>query len=103
MLSSFCNDIYEMLSRRHPNSQIFVIGDEHFYHANIINYTRSQFMDALDMNETIIRKHNEVVGPDDIVIFLGDFAFKKAHIKELNQRLNGHKYLSWVIMMLLIY
>ena len=90
---TFCKDIYNMLSRKYPNRNIYLISDEHFFHENIIDYGRSQFADVKQMNEYIIQKHNETVGPEDIVIFLGDFSFKKGKIKELLARLNGHKYL----------
>lgn len=93
MLTSFCLDIYQMLCKKYPNRKIYVISDHHFYHRNIIDYTRDMFSDVLEMNEYIIKRHNETVGVDDIVIFLGDFSFKKGLIKELLEKMNGHKYL----------
>lgn len=93
MLKSFCKDIYNMLSSKYPNRNIFIIGDEHFYHYNIINYTRTNFSSIEEMNNFIIKTHNEVVGKDDIIIFLGDFCFKANSIKEIINKLNGHKYL----------
>jgi len=50
--------------------------DYHFSHFNIIRYCKRPFETAEEMNETIIRKHNERVKPDDTVFFLGDFIFK---------------------------
>ncbi len=47
------------------------------------------------MNETIIRKHNERVKPDDTVFFLGDFIFKGGKeggvekYRQFEKRLNG--------------
>ena len=41
------------------------------------------------MNILIIK----ILAPDDIIIFLGDLAFKNSNIKELLKSLNGHKYL----------
>lgn len=93
MLSSFCQDIYQMLCRKFPNRNIYIIGDHHFYHQNILNYSRFQFSTVEEMNDYIIKCHNEVVGNDDIVIFLGDFCFKKAQIKDILSQMNGHKYL----------
>lgn len=93
MKFSFCKDIYNLLCKKHPNKRIFLIGDHHFYHNNIINYIRTEFSDVSEMNEYIIKKHNEIVNQDDIVIFLGDFSFKKAEIKQLLNKMNGHKYL----------
>ena len=40
------------------------------------------------MNETIISRHNEVVGPGDFVFFLGDLTFQK-NTSELLDRMNG--------------
>ena len=34
-----------------------------------------------------------MITKDDIVIFLGDFCFKYGSIKEILDRMNGHKYL----------
>lgn len=93
MAISYYKDIYEYLCRKHPNKKIYVISDHHFYHSNIINYERPEFSNVCEMNEHIINSHNSVVSVDDIVIFLGDFSFKKGVIKELLSRMNGHKYL----------
>ena len=90
---TFCKDIYNTLSRKYPNRNIYLISDQHFYHQNILSYGRGEFSSVEQMNEHIIQKHNEVVGQDDIVIFLGDFSFKKGKISNLLSRLNGHKYL----------
>ena len=90
---AFCKDIYNMLSRKYPNHKIYLISDEHFFHQNIIEYSRSEFADVDQMNEHIINVHNEAVQPDDIVIFLGDFSFRNGKVSNLLARLNGHKYL----------
>ena len=93
MATSLVKDIYQMLCSKYPNRNIYVIGDQHFFHSNIINYTRSNFANVLEMNQYIIDKHNEVVNKDDIVIFLGDFCFKKDSIQDVVRQMNGHKYL----------
>lgn len=42
--------------------------------------------------EMIIERWNNVVGKDDIVYFLGDFAFRnKTEAEKIGRRLNGHK------------
>lgn len=47
------------------------------------------------MNEALIRNWNAVVGPDDLVFHLGDFAFKLCdeaeRIRGIFHRLNGRK------------
>lgn len=90
---TFCQDIYDMLCRRHSGSNIYVIGDQHFYHQNIIKYSRGQFSSVQEMNNYIRKCHNEVVGVNDIVIFLGDFCLNNPGIREFAETLNGHKYL----------
>ena len=50
--------------------------DYHFSHFNIISYCNRPFKTAEEMNETIIKQHNERVKPEDTVFFLGDFIFK---------------------------
>lgn len=82
-----------MLCRKYPNRNIYIIGDHHFFHNNIIHYTREDFSSVLDMNEYIINVHNGTVGKEDIVIFLGDFCFRKDFIKDILTKMNGHKYL----------
>jgi len=69
--------------------------DYHFSHFNIIRYCKRPFETAEEMNETIIRKHNERVKPDDTVFFLGDFIFKGGKeggvekYRQFEKRLNG--------------
>ena len=93
MITSFTQDIYQMLCRKYPNRNIYLISDQHFFHNNIIYYTRSQFTGVSTMNQYIINKHNEIVSKDDIVIILGDFCFKREYIKDTLMQMNGHKYL----------
>lgn len=93
MRTSIIPDIYEMLCRKHPNSKIYAIADHHFYHGNIIQYTRKSFNNVEGMNQLIIKFHNKIVNKEDIVLLLGDFCFKNSAIKEIAEQLNGHKYL----------
>ena len=93
MAISFYKDIYNLLSKKHPNRKIYVISDHHFFHSKIIQYERPEFNDVFEMNEFIVKLHNETITPDDVVIFLGDFCFKKNAIKDFLNRMNGHKYL----------
>ncbi|MFH1309869.1 MAG: metallophosphoesterase [Candidatus Omnitrophota bacterium] len=69
--------------------------DYHFSHFNIIRYCNRPFKTVEEMNETIIRKHNERVKPEDTVFFLGDFIFKggkeggEEKYRQFEKRLNG--------------
>ena len=72
--------------------KVFLIGDCHFQHANIIKYCNRPFKDVDDMTEKLIKYWNEVVGANDIVYVVGDFALcGKQKIIEIGQRLNGRK------------
>jgi calcineurin-like phosphoesterase family protein len=72
--------------------KIFLIGDPHFGHRNIIHYCNRPFDSVEQMNEALIKNWNSVVGKQDIVYVLGDFALcGKDRIIEITQRLNGRK------------
>lgn len=68
--------------------------DIHFFHANIIKYCNRPFSSVEEMNEALIQRWNELIGPNDTVYSLGDFAMGKiGHIKEVLSRLNGNLYM----------
>lgn len=69
-------------------TNIFVIADTHFFHGNIIQYCNRPFYDYQEMNDTMIQNWNSVVGKDDLVIHLGDFAFRNKH-SLVRKKLNG--------------
>ena len=53
----------------------YFISDTHFCHANIIRYCDRPFADVATMDEALINNINAVVGEDDTLWHLGDFAF----------------------------
>ena len=69
-------------------TKVFFSSDYHFGHVNILKYCDRPFTDIEEMNETIIQHHNKIVGPNDIMYFLGDFSFHDAH--SLLERMNGN-------------
>ena len=72
--------------------KIFLIGDLHFNHRNIIKYCSRPFDSVEDMNEQLIKNWNSVVEKNDIVYVVGDFALcGKQKIIEFGQCLNGRK------------
>lgn len=54
------------------NTKIWVTSDWHFCHEREFLFGPRGFKSADEANEEVIRRHNEVVGENDIVYFLGD-------------------------------
>lgn len=73
-------------------SNIFFTSDQHYGHYNIIRYCNRPFETLEEMDQELIKRHNEVVSPKDTVYHLGDFCFSKtkseAYQKYIN-KLNG--------------
>ena len=69
------------------------ISDLHLGHGNIL-YSRPQFKNVEEMNETIINNWNECVNEKDHVWICGDFSYRsKIHVGSYLGRLKGHKHL----------
>ena len=74
--------------------EIWYCSDHHFDHAKIIEYSNRPFANVEEMNEELIKRHNEVVKPHHHCWFGGDLTMhRKIHtIKyRILDRLNGHK------------
>ena len=72
----------------------FVYGDPHFHHAKIIEYAERPFKDVEEMNQTIIKNHNEVITARDKVFILGDFALaSRGNTEAIIRQLRGYKIL----------
>jgi calcineurin-like phosphoesterase family protein len=68
--------------------------DPHFYHENVISYSKRPFASADQMNEELIRLYNERIGKSDVVLWLGDCFFCSAEKgARILIRLNGVKVL----------
>lgn len=85
-------------------SKICIGSDFHFNHGGdtnltgILKHTDRPFANVTEMNEHMISAWNEVVGVNDLIYVLGDFAYppKNQHhvtFDELAARLNGRKIL----------
>ena len=73
-------------------SKIYLIGDLHLFHRNIIKYCDRPFEDVPKMNAQLITNWNKVVRADDKVIVVGDFALAgKEQIISVGNQLNGRK------------
>lgn len=69
--------------------EIWFVSDTHFGHERIIEYCRPQFLNVHEMNVHMIQQWNSVVGDQDLVYHLGDFAWKTSVAKEIRPLLNG--------------
>lgn len=74
----------------------FFSSDLHFYHRNVIKYCNRPFEPTKEgvqeMNDYLIKKHNELVKPEDTWYFLGDFGFAgNKQLREIIAKLNGKK------------
>lgn len=66
----------------------FYTSDHHFGHRNIGVLTGRPWENVDDMNEALIERWNETVGPDDLVFHLGDFSLSMSALRHV-ERLNG--------------
>src|ERR671929_1176204 len=64
--------------RRLPGMTVWFTADTHFGHAGALGRFRRPFASVQDMDEAMIRRWNETVGPEDDVWHLGDFALRYA-------------------------
>ena len=76
--------------------KIWFTSDTHYSHTNIIKYCARPYATIEEMNEDLVNRWNSVIGPDDHVYHLGDFAF--GSVDKWNWclepgRLNGHIHL----------
>lgn len=74
-----------------PESGVFFTSDTHFGHKNILDFCHRPFSCIEEHDEVLIANWNSVVGPDDTVFHLGDFAFGGYPFWEkIVKQLNGH-------------
>src|SRR5204863_8850279 len=73
----------------------FFTSDTHFGHGGALGLYRRPFSSVAAMNEAMVERWNESVGPDDVVWHLGDFAIRQRPrvVAELLARLHAHKHL----------
>ena len=72
----------------------FVTSDTHFSHARISELADRPYPTVEEMNDDLVRRWNDTVPPDSVVLHLGDVAL--GQIEEsiaLTSRLNGRRFL----------
>lgn len=72
---------------------VLFTSDLHFWHKNILGYTKRPFSSVEEMNECIVNIWNSQVSSKDTTYHLGDFAFNSnlEEVTKLLRRLNGSK------------
>jgi calcineurin-like phosphoesterase family protein len=73
------------------SERLWFTSDQHFGHANIIEYAHRPFAGVREMTSAIIERWNAVVQPGDHVYTLGDFGFK--FLEEALKQLRGQIHL----------
>lgn len=78
---------------KHETQNIFFISDLHLGHKNVLKYDNRPFNDINEMQLSLIKNWNEVVGENDIVYYLGDLSFgndslTKWFIHSINGQIN---------------
>lgn len=72
----------------------FVTSDTHFSHARISELAGRPFQSVEEMDAELVRRWNETVGPDDVVLHLGDVALGTIqHSLPLTASLHGRRFL----------
>jgi calcineurin-like phosphoesterase family protein len=69
---------------------VFFTSDTHFGHTSILRHCNRPFGDIEEMNQALVENWNRVVGKNDLVFHLGDFAFGGAEMwNRFLDQLNG--------------
>ncbi|MEN3238661.1 metallophosphoesterase family protein [Methylobacterium ajmalii] len=74
---------------------VFFTSDTHFGHQGIISHADRPFEKVARMDNEMVKRWNETVGPRDVVYHLGDFGWnqKPADFLQLVDLLHGEKHL----------
>lgn len=72
---------------------IYFTSDTHFGDHRVLNLYPRPFRSVSEMDEALVARWNDVVGEDDEIWHLGDFARTTAQAAEFFSRLRGRKHL----------
>lgn len=73
--------------------KLWFTADQHFGHNNIIKHCSRPFASTAEMDQKLIDNWNAVVQDEDVVFFLGDFAWRGSEIDQYLTNLCGKIYL----------
>lgn len=72
---------------------VYFTSDFHLFHKNVIKFDNRPFHDVNEMHEIIEERWNQLVKPEDTVIYLGDLSFARrediTYVDDMLKRLNG--------------
>lgn len=72
----------------------YFIADLHFGHKNALAFDNREFEDIEKHDQTLLKRWNEAVGPDDEVFLLGDISwYNVTRTMDILRQLNGIKHL----------
>lgn len=75
-------------------NKLFFTADHHFGHKNILKYSERPFKSVAEMDDALIKRWNEKVGPNDTVYHLGDVGLNAPQeLENILNQLNGTIYL----------
>jgi len=81
------------LTQGKTEKNLFFTSDFHLFHKNVLRFDNRPFADIHEMHQVLEDNWNKVVGPDDIVIYLGDLSFARkgdiAFVEGILHKLNG--------------
>src|SRR5689334_23197983 len=74
---------------------LFFTSDTHFGHGGALGFYKRPFASVAEMDRAMVGRWNAVVGPEDEVWHLGDFAIKPrpGRVDELLASMHGRKHL----------
>lgn len=77
------------------SKKLWIASDLHLGHCNILKFCPNRsFKNIDDHDDAYIENHNKMVSDEDVVVFLGDFAFRnKRPTKEYIKALNGQLFI----------
>jgi calcineurin-like phosphoesterase family protein len=82
------------LTQGKVQKNVYFTSDWHLFHHNVLKFDKRPFEDIFEMHREIEAKWNEIVKPEDTVIYLGDLSFARREDKTLVEGivwgLNGH-------------